>query len=372
MTKLTIISADSHVSEPRELIERLPPEYRARAPHVEERETGTYYIQEGQRPVRLDIAASKLTEEDKRREFRNEGNVAVGKDAGVDIPLRLAHLEEDGISAEVIYPQAIFKIFTSPDPQFQLAFARTYNDWYHETFGPHRNKFVVSSVIPMLNIPAAIEEAERVVRLGCRSLSLPVSMPSLPYNRPDYEPFWSAVEELGVPLAFHVFSRGGNQAPEDRGEADSHGADMLYIALGMAEAMSPLAMLTASGVLQRHPNLKFVLVECGIGWLGWFLNLMDELHEKRHMWHSPKLELSPSEYFKRQGYVTFGDDEVGLRTRDITGVDCLMWGSDYPHDEGTFPHSREVIARTFKNIPDDETRKIVGGNAAALYGFALR
>ena len=333
MTELTVISADSHVSEPRELVERLPPELRARAPRVEERETGTYYIQEGQLPVRLDIAASNLTEEDKRREFRNEDDVAVGKEAGVDIPLRLADLEEDGVSAEVIYPQAIFKTFTSPDPQYQMAFARTCNDWYIETFGPYRDKFVVSSVIPMLDIPGATEEAERVARLGCRSLSLPVSMPALPYNRPDYEPFWSAVEELGVPLAFHVFSRGGNQVPEDRGEADSHGADMLYIALGMAEAMSPLAMLIASGVLQRHPNLKFVLV--------------------------------------RQGYVTFGDDEVGLRNRDITGVDCLMWGSDYPHDEGTFPHSREVIARTFKDTPDEETRKIVGGNAAALYGFGL-
>ena len=72
---------------------------------------------------------------------------------------------------------------------------------------------------------------------------------------------------------------------------------------------------------------------------------------------SPHLELPPSEYFKRQGYATFGDDLAGLLTRELTGTDCLMWGSDYPHDEGTFPHSQEVIDRIFKDIPEDEKRE---------------
>ena len=182
-------------------------------------------------------------------------------------------------------------------------------------------------------------------------------MPDLPYNRPDYEPFWDAMDELKVPLSFHVFTRAGNQIPEDRGEVHSYGADMIYIGLGMTEGMSPMTMLTAAGVLDRHPDLNFVLVECGIGWLAWYLLVLDELYEKRHMWHQPKLTLKPSEYWKRQGYVTFGDDVIGLRNRDVTGVDCLMWGSDYPHDEGTFPHSREVIARTFADLPEEETRK---------------
>ena len=368
-----IISADSHAEEPSELYERLPPEYRARAPHMEERDGGLYWIQEGQRPVRQDVAGSKLTEEDRRREFREGAGErgGWGREAGTDIPLRLADLEEDGVSAEVIYPQGLFKVVASPDPDYQMAFARLYNDWYEEIFGEHKDKFVVSACIPMLDIPAAIEEAQRVVGMGFRSLSLPVSMPSLPYNRPDYEPFWSAVEELGVPISFHVFTRGENQIPEDLGEVNSHGADLFYIALGMAEAMSPLSMLAAAGVLQRHPNLKFVLAECGIGWLAWFLTLLDELNAKRHMWQTPRLELQPSEFFKRQGYATFGDDALGLRNRDVTGVECLLWGTDYPHDEGTFPHSREVIARTFKGIPEGEARKMVCDNAARLYGFAM-
>jgi len=373
MASLPIISADSHAEEPYELFQRLPREYRERAPRIEERPDGVYVIQEGQRPIRQDVAAGKLTEEDKRREFRNNESHATGygRESGTNVALRLADIKEDGVQAEVIYPQAIFKILASPDPNYQMAFARMYNDWYAEIFGAYGDRFVVSATVPLLDIPSGIAEAQRVAKLGFRSISVPINIPSLPYNRPDYEPFWSVLEDLEIPVAFHVFTRGENSIPEDLGEENSHGADLIMISLGIAEAMNPLAMLTASGVLERHPRLKFVLVECGIGWLAWFLGLLDEIHEKRHMWHNPKLSLRPSEYFKRQGYATFGDDAIGLRNRDLTGVECLMWGSDYPHDEGTFPHSREVIARTFKDLSEVETRKIVAENAAKLYGFSL-
>ena len=373
MRQLNIISADSHAEEPYELFERLPPKYRERAPRVEQHEDGVYVIQEGQRPIRQDFAAANLTEEDKRKEFRAEESRAsgYGRESGTDVSQRRLDLDEDGVSAEVIYPQAIFKILASPDPDYQLVFARLYNDWYAEVFGGHGDRFVVSATVPLLDIPGAIEEAERIAKLGFRSVSVPISIPSLPYNRPDYEPFWSAMEDLEIPVAFHVFTRGENQVLEDQGQEHSYGADMIMISLGIAEGMNPLTMLTASGVLQRHPKLKFVLVECGIGWLAWYLGVLDEIYEKRHMWHHPKLDLKPSEYFKRQGYATFGDDAIGLRNRDVTGVDCLMWGSDYPHDEGTFPHSREVIARTFGDLPEAETRKIVGENAAKLYGFSM-
>ena len=105
---MLIISADSHASEPDELFQRLPEEYQRRAPRLEERNGGLYYIQEGQRPVRQDIATAQLTEEDKRREFRAEDGTGYGREAGTDIPLRLADLKEDGVTGEIIYPNGIF------------------------------------------------------------------------------------------------------------------------------------------------------------------------------------------------------------------------------------------------------------------------
>lgn len=376
MADYKIISADSHCNEPQDIYQRLPAEYRDRAPHEETIDGARYLINEGQEPSPIE-APNPLNEDDMNRYWRDGEELGrqQHRAGGVDIPLRLKDLERDGVNAEVIYPQAVFKIFSSPDPGYQLALARLYNDWHHEIFGEHPDRFVVTAEIPMLNFEDAIAESERVVKMGYRSLSLPLTMPGRPYNYSDYEPFWAAAEEMGAPLALHVFTQGptGNAALRvplsDRPQGI--GEDMVGNILLMAEAMSPLTMLVASGTLERHPKLKFVLVESGIGWLAWVLQTMDEMYYKRHMWHRPRLKKLPSEYFKGQGYVTFGDDVAGLNNRHITGVDCLMWGSDYPHDEGTFPHSREVIERTFKDIPEDEKRKIVGENAAKLYGFSV-
>ena len=133
--------------------------------------------------------------------------------------------------------------------------------------------------------------------------------------------------------------------------------------------MKPMCLFIASGILERFPGLKFVLVECGIGWLAWVLQTLDQINEKRHMWISPKLGLKPSEYFRRQGAATFCDDEVGLANRGVTGIESLLWGNDYPHDEGTFPHSQAVIERVFKDVDAPERDKILFRNSAALYGF---
>ena len=377
MADYMVISADSHANEPVELYERLPEEYRARAPR-EVMEDGHRYLRiEGAGDLPLD-APNPLTEEDMRRFFRDaeEGQELIASNpndlaGGIDIPVRLSDLEEDGVSGEVIYPQGIFKAFASPDPRFQRAMTSLYNDWYHEIFGEHSDKFVTSALLPMVDIGMAIEEAKRVAGLGGRSFSVPISMPLLPYNFPDYDPFWDLAEETGVPVAFHVFTKGPSDQPRTGRIAGGPGEDLFTEIIDMAHAMNPLTLLVASGALEKHPEMKFVLVEGGVGWLAWVLQTLDEMQIKRHMWAQPKLNMKPSEYFHRQGYATFGDDQVGLMTRYVIGVENLMWGSDYPHDEGTFPHSREVIERTFKDVPEDEKRKIVGENAARLYGFSV-
>ncbi len=372
---MLIISADSHAEEPEELYQRLPREYRPPAPHIILKNGRRYLYVEGQQDMPLD-APNPLNQEDMRRFFREttqEGELPMSgpsnRGGGIDIPLRLADLEEDGVAAEVIYPQGIFKAFASPDTGYQRALTSLYNDWYHEIFGGLPDRFAVSALLPMVDISTAMDEARRAARKGCRSLSVPQAIPLLPYNNPAYEPFWATVEELQVPVAFHVFTYGTTGKAEIEYQPEGPGDNMAFTVTLMANAMSPLTLLIASGVLDRHPGLRFVLVEGGIGWLAWVLQLMDEMQIKRHMWADPKLPMKSSEYFKRQGYATFGDDAVGLTNRSVTGVDGLIWGSDYPHDEGTFPHSKEVIEHTFADVPDDETRKIVGRNAARLYHF---
>ena len=379
MADYKITSADSHVEEPQSLYERLPEEYRARAPHSERINGSNYQIFEGQRPITLD-PPNELMEEDLRKDsamrvkMSDEG--VTDKDLGIDIEVRLSDIAEDGVSAEVIYPNGIFLTASSPDPKFQMTLCTLYNDYFAEVFGDYPETFVASAVVPVIDIPAAVEEVKRVADMGYRSLSIPTSVAKLPYNMPDYNPLWAAIDDTGIPLSFHVFTPHGpmDEAQPSSGQVTFHGdpgESLFVMVLGMAEAMSPLSKLTAAGVLDRHPDLNFVLVESGTGWLAWILYAMDDVAKRLHMWQQPKLSMLPSEYFKRQGFITFGDDPVGLHNLSFTGADCMLWGSDYPHDEGTFPHSREVIERTFKDIPEEEKRKIVGENAAKLYGLSL-
>ena len=260
MAGYMVISADSHANEPVELYERLPEEYRALAPREIIKDGHRYLRIEGAGDMPLD-APNPLSEEDMRRFFRdaekdqeliasNPNDLA----GGVDIPVRLSDLEDDGVSGEVIYPQGIFKSFASPDAGYQRALTSLYNDWYHDIFGEHPDKFVTSALLPMVDIGLAIEEAKRVARLGGRSFSVPISMPTLPYNFPEYDPFWDIAESTETPVAFHVFTVGPTGQPPSGPHRGGPGQDLASEIVDMAHAMNPLTLLVASGALGAAPG----------------------------------------------------------------------------------------------------------------------
>ena len=136
------------------------------------------------------------------------------------------------------------------------------------------------------------------------------------------------------------------------------------------EVQRTLVVLIFSGVLERFPRLRLVSAENEVGWLPFFLQKLDQAqHEYRYLYPAP-VKLAPSEYFRRQVFATFIDDRVGVASREFVGVENIMWSSDYPHTVSTWPHSREVVERDFKGVPEYEKRQIVRENAARLYGLA--
>jgi predicted TIM-barrel fold metal-dependent hydrolase len=336
---------------------------RERAPRKVERDGKTYILVDGRKPRRIDLAETRVLQDDQHREFRNDPS------GGRDLDLRRKDLERDGVAAEVIYPNQSLALYLSPEPAYQMAVAHAYNDWAIEHFRPYAARFAPVGMVPVADIDAAVQEVERTARLGYRSIKVPITYRLRPYNRPEYEPLWAAIEASGMVLAFHAFTNSEDEYPTDWGEEEGHGGALDFMAMRMADGQQPLSQIISSGVCDRHPNLKFVIVECGAGWLAWLLYVLDEQAEKKHMWIRPKLSLKPSEFFARQGCVTFTDDPMALRNLPFTGADCLLWGSDYPHDEGSFPHSQAVIERTFAGISADSKRKIIWDNAARLYGF---
>ena len=379
-----VISADGHVDETEAFWERVPQALRERAgPSYEESPEGGFYTVLDETALQPTDVFNGRTDADREREFRDDLT------GGTDLALRRANQLADGVHAEVIFPNDLLGLGGTHDPEMNFTLARIYNDWVRELFEPDSARCLPVALVPTDHIEGALAEAERCLAAGFRSLMVPCANAWLPYDLPVYEPLWSLIEEADVPLNFHVFT--GNvsfsaefatvdgmtneQFSARRSAAALHAPEyrierLSTTVIGMAAGISPVVHLTGSGVLERHPNLRFVITEAEAGWLAWTLHAMDAMQDRRRL-GLESLPMKASSYFLRQGAATFSDDPVALRNIDFTGADCLMWGNDYPHDEGTYPRSEKFRADIWESVTEDQARAILGGNASRVYGFDL-
>ena len=360
MVTRALISADNHVFEPVTLWqERLPEAYRTRGPRLEESGEWLVMAIEG-------MPDRKLTKANGGVKEAMTGDGAHKMTGGADPDQRLHDMALDGVVAEVIYPTFGLFIDMVPAADLQMACAQVYNDWLAESFLHRPDVFIPAAVVPVRDVASATAEMERVAKLGFKAAMIPTTPPEgMPYNRPEFDPLWKIASDAGMPLSLHT---GTGALPQQ--EKGPGGAVINYAKVGLLSA-DTLCYFAASGVLERFPNLKMVFVETGAGWFAYCCERMDEAFEEHQQWVKPKLKELPSHYAKTQCHVTLGADRAPLLTREITGIEPLLWASDYPHPEGTFPESQAVVERIFQGIPEDEMRAIVGGNAARLYDVAV-
>lgn len=284
-----------------------------------------------------------------------------------DPAARLKEQEQDGIVGEVMYPSVNMPTFSLKDREVVHPVFRRHNDWIRGYCSEAPERLVAVACIPMPDVEEAVKEVERVADMGIRGIAIPCTDPAdKPYFHPDFEPFWSAAEAAGLPITMHFLTR----TTWDMGLPGNWGAPSSTI-MGYTRAYSALVTLghlMYGGVAERHPNLRFVAAEFDTGWMAHFLWRLDHAAYRTPKEADPGLELKPGEYFRRQFYVTFEDDEMGLRIRDLIGVDNMLWGNDYPHHDAIWPNSMEVLERTFKDVPMEEKVKITSENVLRLYG----
>ena len=363
--KYTMISCDSHATEPSDLLfERVDKKFHDRLAHVRIDDDGTkWHIVEGMEPARWVADNDMLEGEDRVR------NAVDGS-----IETRLAHQDIDGVDGEIIFPNKFLTIFPTKDPEFSFAQIRAYNDWAWEFYGPYVNRLSPMAIIPTMDIDLAIEEIERVKKMGYRGLTLPVkpvygSTSALDphYNKPEYHRLWDCVEDVELPVTCHVGT--GKDPRTARGYG---GAVTNYVAHALSPSVELMSILCSSGVMERHPKLRVVSVESGVGWIPWCGQAMDEAYIKHHMWSSPRLQELPSYYLKTRCFGTFMEDPVGLALCEEFGYqDSMLWSSDYPHQEGTWPHTAQAIERQMNRLSEETRTRILGENAAKLFGFEV-
>ncbi len=304
-----------------------------------------------------------------------------------DPELRLGDQDRDGVQAEVLYG-ILGATGRMNDPEATVGVMRIYNEWLADFCATHPDRYAGLASIPNNPIDAAIAEVERVAKRGAvRGLDIANAPDLKPLWDPHWNPLWEVVAASGLPLHFHTV---GGYVPDpirkiifvgsDPSRAtlpDAPAVDLPVARAAFATSITQfqinmaniLASVIFSGALERHPSLKVVLGEAGIGWIPYVLWRMDA--EWEDQFKDLSLTMPPSEYWKRQCWATFQTDPVGMKLLDELGVDRIMWGSDFPHPDGVWPDSREYVQREMGRLPANVRRKIVCENAGRLYGFSL-
>ena len=367
--KFFMVSADGHVQEPRKIFkERLPEEYHDRLPTVvvsrnnKTSKDEQFQKTEGFRPAKLNWVNPL------------EGHEKLRYESGRRPDERAAELAIDGVDAEVLFPNVGLAMWATRDADFSQMMCEAWNGWAWESYGPHNDALAPMACVAPAAIDAAIAEIQRCAALGFKGVCLPCKpvfgphdVDDLNYNLKEFEPLWDCLEDVELPVTFHVSTGRDPRTARSQG-----GAVINYAVHSLAPTMEPLVNICASGVAERHPKLRFGAIEAGIGWVAWMLDAMDEAYLKHHMWVRPKLDLLPSESFRRQGFASFQEDRAGLAlAREFDLVDNFLWANDFPHHEGSWPYSAQAVERQMGHLDDGERAKILGLNAARIFGFDI-
>ena len=381
--KYYMVSVDTHGIEPNDYLEkRIEKKYLDRIPRMEIDEDGAQWtICEGMKPVLVKPgrnyekhlpALESFEDIDMFQPYskRFEAEDVRRNHAGTDIKRRLADAAADGIDAEIIFPNKGLLAFGTPDPVFQGAMFRAWNRWALETFGDHWTRFMPMAMIASGDLAGAMAEVRWAAEHGFKGLTLPnkpifgpLKDGELQYNDKSFEPLWSLIEEVDLPITFHV-----STGRDPRAVGGNGGALINYVSHSMSTVMDPLVHLISSGVFERHPSLKAGSIEGGIGWVPWMVETLDYAHKAHHMWVRPVLPEPPSFYYRRNCFSAFMNDRSTLLlAEELDLVENFMWSNDYPHHEGSWPYSAASIERQMDTLSEENREKILGLNAAQVF-----
>ncbi len=370
------ISSDTHVIEPPSLWqERIDREFRDRAPAAFSDDDADWWYVDGTRFFSFSGGDQTGVRFEAPETLRTGARFANVRPGAYEPAAHLADNEYDGIVGSVLYPTAGLGFYRVRDSALFSAMCRAYNDWLAEFCGaaPDRLKGIA-----MLNVDdpdEAVRELTRAREIGLSGCLIPTAVgEEQRYDSERYERFWSAAEELSMPLSLHVGAYRLWDGPVARDTRDPAKARPSFIVTLTSFVETALADLIFAGVFDRHPSLRVGTIEHELGWIPHFLDRLDYTYTQRQdnaSWYRFENFALPSEMFHHNVFCSFQEDALGIQERDRIGVDGLMFGSDYPHSESTFPRSAEIMAERLDAVPEREQRMILFDNVSRVYGFDL-
>lgn len=376
-----IVDADAHIDPPHDMWkDYLPNDLKALAPVIEHAEDGDYILFEGnRRPFMMINNQAGRTGKD----FKMKGRLSDQRKVW-DPATRLADMDADGMDAAILFGGGPLGSFNN---DLYIASYEAYSRWVMDFCSVAPNRLVPIGYVPMRDIDETVEHVKRLAKMGFRAINLP-AFPQNPdawntssgvkalksgqvsaltgdpkgelqYWQPEFDKLWAAICDHDLVISFHL----GARVPRF-GEKQYFLPDMPMSKMSMAE---PIGIFIFNAIFQRFPKLKIASVESGVGWFAWFTEYITRTWEKQRYWTESPLTESPAYYMDNNVWGSFIQDRTGILNRDLPGGKNIMWSSDYPHSETTFPNSREIILRDFEGIPEDDIRDIICNNAKRLY-----
>ncbi|HEX6512304.1 MAG TPA: amidohydrolase family protein [Chloroflexota bacterium] len=285
---------------------------------------------------------------------------------------RLRAMDTDGVDASVLYPTVAgiagetFGRIT--DAELELACVQAYNDWLVEEWSSASPRFIPQCLVPLAPIESTVREIQRAVANGHRGAIIPpalMQLRDLPHiNEPVYDPVWAVCQEMGVPVCFHAGSSKRLQFPPY--SLTPRLADALEAVTRPITDVPIMANLLFSRILLRFPTVKVVFAESSLAWGAYEIEFADHEYERQRM-HLEGYDLKPSEMFRRQCYLGGWYDRAGIDERSFLGVGNLLWETNYPQANSSWPQTGDFVSRLFEGVPEDEKATILAGNAAQLY-----
>jgi uncharacterized protein len=283
---------------------------------------------------------------------------------GWDPVARLADQDRDGVAAEVIYPTVGMAICNHRDIDYKRACMQAYNRWIAEYASSAPERLICVGQTAMRTPQEGVEDLHEIAALGLRGVMMPGTPGHADYDHPDYDPFWEAAIDLGLPLSFHVLTT--------RDTSPVRGPRLNSFISIIRANQDVIGTLVFSGVFERHPALKIVCVEADAGWVPHFMYRMDHAWKRhRHYQQHGALKRLPSEYFRENVYTTFQDDWVAFQVAHLLNDERLMWANDFPHSDSTWPWSQEMLAEHTAHLTDRQKDRILHDNCAELYGITV-
>jgi predicted TIM-barrel fold metal-dependent hydrolase len=363
-----IISADGHVCEPANCyVDHIDPKYRDTAPRIVRQDDGTdaFVIPGMKRPVPLgfiDGAGFGPRERAERARTLKFEDVREAAYLGRE---RVPFMDRDGLAAELIYASVGMGICMHRDAQYKDACMWAYNRWLAEMCADAPDRIFGMAQTAVLSVDSAITDFQRAKDMGFVGMMMPGDPVHEDYDHRDYDALWECASDLDLPICFHILtSRAGSLYAETRGHP-------LNNFLGIIRAVQDVVgMMVLGGVFERHPRLKLVVAESDAGWLPHYMYRMDHAARINAEGGIIKgLSKLPSEYIRGNVYATFQDDLTAYHTLGLFPLEHLLWASDFPHTDSTWPLSRQLIGEQAAHLDEAQHQAIFRDNTARLFNL---